>query len=63
MEYDYSARLYFEDEAPRIGSGWRNVLVIERERYVTLICANTGKRQRLNVDIFDRVEGSPRNSG
>lgn len=40
-------RVYIEDELPRIGAGWRTVLVKVGRKYVYFLNPCTGSRQRL----------------
>jgi hypothetical protein len=48
-------RLYFEDEAPRIGSGWRTVHVTLGWKWARLRCAASGRGTRLKREVFDPI--------
>lgn len=56
MSNDREIRIYFEDEAPRIGCGMRRVRVREGENYAYLTEVATGNTQRLPIGIFDEIE-------
>jgi hypothetical protein len=49
------ARIYFQDECPRIGSGWRVVDVWEGEKWAHL-ATDTGRRSRIRLEELDRLE-------
>ena len=48
-------RLYFEDEAPRIGAGWRTVYATVGYKWARLRCAASGRGNKLRRDVFDRI--------
>lgn len=50
------AWIVFEDEAPRIGSGLRKVRIKEGERWAYLTDSASGRRQRLPITEFDKIE-------
>lgn len=52
---EYQARIYLEDEAPRIGSGWRTVLIREGDKWAHLTDVANGNRQRIRLDVLDRL--------
>lgn len=45
----------FEDEAPRIGSGWRLLTVEIGWKWVRLINKSANKRARIKREVFDRL--------
>lgn len=49
------AYIYFEDECPRIGSGWRVVDVREGDKWAHL-STETGRKARITLDTLDRLE-------
>jgi len=49
--------IYLQDEAPRIGSGWRVVTVKEGDKWAHL-STTTGRRARLRIEEFDRLEAA-----
>jgi len=55
-------RIFFEDEAPRIGSGIRTVRVREGEKYAYLTDVASGRTQRLPIELFDKIEESQEGS-
>jgi hypothetical protein len=56
-----TARLCLQDEAPRIGSGWRTVRYKIGNRWVRIQCLASGREQRLKRRLFQEiVEGSER---
>ena len=48
-------RVYFEDEAPRIGAGWRTVHVVLGYKWARLRCAASGRGTRLRREVFDKI--------
>jgi len=52
----YRARIYFEDEAPRIGMGWRTVAVKVGRKWLHLTCAASGRTQRLPVSMLQKLK-------
>lgn len=53
--------LYFEDEAPRIGCGWRLVKVLKIGRkWVRLEAAASGRRVKLPRHIYEVIAASAR---
>ena len=59
-DYAYQTRLFFEDECPQIGSGWRTVTV-DDDIDVTTITDHVGNRCRIPTEQFDAlVEASER---
>lgn len=56
----YRTRIYFEDECPRLGSGWRTVTVEEGRKWSYLTESGSGKRVRISLDLLDRLESSRR---
>ena len=56
-EYSYTTRLFFEDECPQIGSGWRTVTV-DDDIDVTTIRDCVGNTCRIPTDVFDRLVGA-----
>lgn len=49
-------RVYFEDEAPSLGAGWRGVDVVSVGRkWVRLRSPFTGRRARLPRPVWDRL--------
>lgn len=57
MAYSHHAkmRLYFEDEAPRIGSGWRTVYVNLGYKWARIRCAASGRGTKLLRAKFDPI--------
>ncbi len=56
-------RVYFEDQAPRIGSGWRVVDVVEGDVWARL-STETGRKAKIRIEVFDQIEaGSERMRG
>lgn len=47
--------IYFQDECPRIGSGWRVVHVKEGDKWAYL-STDTGRRARVTLDLLDTLE-------
>ena len=59
-EYSYTTKLFFEDECPQIGSGWRTVIV-DDDIDITVITDCIGNKCRLSTNEFDSlVEASER---
>lgn len=56
-------RLCFHDEAPRIGSGWRVVLVHIGNKHARLTCAATGRSARLTRAAFEALARHAANVG
>jgi hypothetical protein len=51
-------RVYFEDEAPRIGAGWRTVHVTSLGyKWARLKCAASGRGVRIRRAVFDQLAG------
>jgi len=48
-------RVYFEDEAPRIGAGWRTVHATLGPKWARLRCAASGRGVKIRRAVFDRV--------
>jgi hypothetical protein len=48
-------RVYFEDEAPRIGSGWRTIYVTVGYKWARIRCAASGRGTRLPRGVFDKI--------
>ena len=48
-------RVYFEDEAPRIGAGWRTVHVVLGYKWARIKCAASGRGCRLPRSLFDKI--------
>lgn len=55
-------RIFFQDEAPRIGCGLRKVRVREGEKYAYLTDVASGRTQRLPIGLFDQIEESQETS-
>jgi hypothetical protein len=54
MTEEYRVKIYFEDECPRIGSGWRTVTVREGRKWAYLTdCA--GRRARVTLKLLDEL--------
>lgn len=49
--------IYFQDECPRIGSGWRVVTVQEGDKWAYLR-TSTGRKARVTLDQLDKLETS-----
>lgn len=47
----YRADIYFQDEAPRLGCGWRRCEVKIGRRWLRLTECATGRRQRLPLKM------------
>lgn len=52
---EYQARIYLQDEAPRIGSGWRTVLIKEGDKWAHLIDVASGRKQRIRIEVLDEL--------
>lgn len=50
-----TARIYFEGEAKKIGSGWRNVTIREGDKWAYLT-NSTGITQRIPLTTLDAIE-------
>jgi hypothetical protein len=48
-------RLYFEDEAPRIGCGWRTVEVTIGYKWVKVKDVANGNRAKFTLKDFERM--------
>lgn len=48
----YRTRIYFEDECPRLGCGWRTVMVRRGRKWAYLADA-TGRRQRIKLALLE----------
>lgn len=60
--YRKAVWLHFDDEAPRIGSGWRPVIIAGKgRRWVRLVAPATGFGCRIPRRAFDAVVTSSRN--
>ena len=49
------AKIYFEDECPRIGSGWRTVLIKTGRKWAYLIDPYTGNRSRIKKELLKQL--------
>lgn len=52
---EHTVTIYFEDECPRIGAGWRTVTVKEGRKWAYLTTAS-GRRQKITLDLLDKLE-------
>ena len=48
-------RIFFEDEAPRIGCGWRWVTVIVGHKWVRVVETSTGARAKFSIKQFEQI--------
>lgn len=55
MAETYRAHIYFQDECPRIGAGWRVVNVREGDKWAYL-STDTGRKARIKIDLWDKLE-------
>lgn len=53
-------RLYFHDEAPNIGCGWRRVEVRVGTNKVRVRCPSTGRKARMARPVFDTLAKASR---
>jgi hypothetical protein len=53
MSKAIKAKIFLHDEAPRIGTGWRIVIVREGPKWVRLQCAASGRTARLRRRVWD----------
>lgn len=53
-KYGYKVKLFFEDECPRIGSGWR-VVTVDDDIDVTTLTSSNGATCRLPTKEYDRL--------
>lgn len=52
---NYVADIYFQDEAPRLGCGWRRCAVKVGRKWVRLVERATGYRQKLPLKTFAQL--------
>lgn len=50
------ADIYFYDEVPRVGSGWRRCDVLIGRKWAYVIERATGKRNRMLRAAFERID-------
>lgn len=53
--YQAGVRVYFFDEAPRIGSGWRIVIAKQGRKWVRVTEVSTGRAARIETAIWLRM--------
>ena len=58
MSDEREIRIFFENEAPRIGCGLRKVRVKEGEKWAYLTDVASGRVQRMPIGLFDQLEES-----
>ena len=51
----FEARVYFEDEAPRIGAGWRTVFITFGWKWARIRCKASGRGVRLKREIAEAI--------
>lgn len=51
------AYIYFQDECPKIGAGWRVVNIREGDKWAHL-STETGRKQRITLDLLDTLESA-----
>ena len=51
----FKARVFFEDEAPRIGSGWRWVTYKIGRKWVRFTSIGDGGKARLPIKMLDTM--------
>ncbi len=54
-----AAQVYLEDEAPRIGCGWRTLNVTVGRKWIYLQERATGTRARLPIRLLDKLKPLP----
>lgn len=52
--------VYFEDEAPRLGSGWRIVLAAIGHKWVRLRVPNAERGTRIKRPVWDKLRKDQR---
>jgi hypothetical protein len=53
MSKAIKAKIFLHDEAPRIGAGWRTVIIKEGPKWVRLKCVASGRTARLRRRVWD----------
>lgn len=53
-EFAHTVKLYFEDECPQIGSGWR-VVTVDDDIDVTTLTDHKGAVCKLPTEEYDRL--------
>lgn len=48
-------QVYLEDEAPKIGAGWRLVNATVGRKWVRMVESGSGRKAKLTVDVWKRL--------
>lgn len=63
IEKESRMRLFFEDECPRIGSGWRTIDIKVGRKWITFQDSANGTKAKMAMDeAFPIINGSIRRS-
>jgi hypothetical protein len=50
-----TGRIYFEDECPRIGCGWRTVHIRKGRKWGYITDVASGRRQRVKLRVLEQL--------